>query len=253
MHPDFTTVVAVDERHLREFSLSYQTWERNCRPILQNPLLILADGTECRGWWESKFAKFMQHPNCKVVAVPLIPGSTQRHRMLSALIHGPAEHVDTEWYLKLDTDTWCMTPVDDWAPDEWFDSGYVAVSHRWNYTKPASMYRDLLLWAETHEPVEFTAPAPKTTYSGDDVEEAKRKAFHRRIISFAMWARTDFTQDVSRISGTQFLLPIPSQDTFYWYCAARMGKRVGRANMKDRGWKHTSRKIEQIYAEAMGQ
>jgi len=44
-------------------------------------------------------------------------------------------------------------------------------------------------------------------------------------------------------------MPVPSQDSFLWYLAARMGLKVRRVNMKSCGWEH--RPVREFSMEAL--
>jgi hypothetical protein len=166
--------------------------------------------------------------------------------MLSAFVHGIADHCETEWYWKLDTDCACLENHDGFAVPSWFEGNHVYVSSKWGYTKPASRHRELMAWAATAPELQGT-PEPLTTYN-----EEKDRANHARIISYCMFGRTDFVQEVSRMSKPHgAFIPGGSQDGLIWYVATRLGRPTLRVRMNRLGWGHRARKLERWYFQVV--
>lgn len=140
---DFTTVVAVDDGHLRQLKLVWPTWRKHRPQIMEHPLLLICDAAVARRIWRDRLA-FLDHPDLQIETCDMPDAErnddvTQREKMLSGLVFGAAQHVKTPWYLKLDTDTVALKPG-DWLQDSWFgtnDAGQlpVFVSNPWGYTK----------------------------------------------------------------------------------------------------------------------
>ncbi len=241
--PPFTTTIAIDMQHMGEFRLASQTWRKNRVEMWKNPLIVFADvGTsgESQGWWLRWLRRACDHPQISVVGVHDVPGSTQRHRMLSSLVYGPAAHVATDWFIKIDCDTLALKPpASGWVHPNWFQEKepYEYVTASWNYTRGKEMWANLLQWAET---VPQFAGAPEAPGFLDPIKDHVR---HPRIISYVMFTRTRFVREVVALHPGP-LMPIPSQDTFLWYCGVRLQKRYAGVRMKKFGWHHGARGME---------
>jgi len=241
-----TTVIACDQAHLGEFAVAMPTWRKFHPELWRRPMVAFCDDVEPPRWWERQFRKFAPHDNCRFVAVPPCPGASQRGRMLATFIFGVAEHVSTRWYLKMDSDLACMGPCPDWEPDDWFDDakGHVFIAHPWGYTKSIKMFTDLVAWAAT-VPALAGRPEPP-----GHPKESKDHYKHRRIISFLLYGRTEFVREVAALAPA---LPCPSQDTFLWYMAAKLGRPYCTPNMGKRGWAHNARRLHVRCRAAMEQ
>lgn len=244
----FTTIVAVDDAHLNEFQLTWPTWARHRPEIMQSPLLIIADGASGDlNHWEERLA-FVGHSNRRIL-IWNQDGVTQREKMLTALTLVSATAVETKWYLKLDTDTVAKYPS-EWLQEEWFEpdeSGRepAFVSSPWGYTKPAGAIDRLDAWADL-EPSFSNTEALRIARSPE-----AGLVSHPRIISWCFFGRTDWTREVTACCEGR--LPVPSQDTFLWYCAERRGNFYRRVRMKEFGWAHTSHpnRLRRLVEQAM--
>ena len=258
---DFTLVVGVDERHLRQLSWTWPTWKKNKPSLLARPMVVFFD-------WEQVTAEqiraVVDHPNLSCVAWP--PGDhkygtektdkwndPQRSKMLAGFVFVPAAVVETPYWLKLDTDV-VATGQDDWIDPEWFKSDTVIVSHPWGFTRPPNQMLELDEWVYNnlyelnslwiHSPLNL---APKLD---------EDRVCHPRIISWCAFFNTRFTKICARFAkGTcpPGHLPVPSQDGYAWYVATRLGYDVLRPRMKKRGWQHWSndRNVREKSEEAM--
>lgn len=238
---EFTTIVAVDQAHLVELRLVWPTWRTNRPEILENPLLIVCDASNSEVEWQKKL-RFVDHPNKRLVLWDM-PGIQQREKMLSSLVFVAAREVKTPWYLKLDTDT-VATISGPWIRPEWFlpdEQGRVPafVSHPWGYTKPANALELLDDWADG---IPQLSHYPRLNIRGPFGATAVRS---KRIISWCFFGRTNWTAEVASYATDR--LPIPSQDTFLWYCAARRGDHFRRVGMKN-CWRHVGRRSRLIRA-----
>lgn len=232
---DFTTVIAVDDRHVRELEITWPTWVRFRPEILHRPLLILCDGDRSHEEWHTRLA-FVEHPDRRLVCWQLA-GVDQREKMLTALTLAPGREVSSDWYLKLDTDAIAVATA-PWIQPEWFApdaSGRlpVFVGSSWGYTKPAQFLARMDMWADGRP--EFTGTTPLNLQAEPDSNRVR----HPRITSWCFFGRTDWTRDVTSVCNGR--LPVPSHDTFLWYCAERMGMHYRRIPMHRLGWVHTSR------------
>ncbi len=239
--PSFVTCVAIDFAHMNEFRLASQTWRKNRPEIWSNPLLLFADagsGGEAPGWWVRWAKRVCDHPQISVVGVHDVPGSTQRHRMLSSLVYGPAEYVQSEWFIKIDCDTLCLKAENTWHPN-WFveKDPYNFVTASWGYTKGKEKWARLKAWAAT---IPQLRDLPEVPGFEDPVKDHIR---HGRIISYFFWGRTEFMRELATLAPGP-LLPIDSQDTFVWYCAKRLGRKYAAVRLKRYGFHHGARGME---------
>ena len=232
---EFTTVVGVDEKHVKQLRWTWPTWELNFQSLLRAPLLLICDGQWSEQKWHEELS-FLEHPNATFVMWNQ-SGVTQREKMLTALTLAPGDYVTTPWYLKLDTDA-LRTTRSRWPLEEWFEEDQegnrpVFVSNPWGYTKPPDAIQRLDDWADgipelSQYPRLNLVPKP-----GSNLVK------HRRIISWSFFGNTAWTREVTKWCNGR--LPVPSQDTYLWYCAARRRERYVRVRMKRYGWKHVSR------------
>ena len=241
--PHFTTCVAVDFAHWLEFQLAQRTWKQHRPEIWQNEMLVFVDAApppkgESAAWWRRKIERCCDHPKLKVIGWPDVPGATQRHRMLSAFVYGAAEHVKTEYLLKLDTDTLCLKSDNRWHQD-WFDKkkNYCYVTSSWSYTRGVDMWQRLLEWAKTVPAFDGKPEVPGL------IEPERNRVRHQRIISFFFLARMEFIRLAASLHPGP-LMPIESQDTFLFYVATRLGLPRGACRIKKFGLHHGARGME---------
>lgn len=232
----YTTIIAADYEHLSELRLAMPTWKKNRPDMWQNPMICFCDGVEAEGWWSRQFRQFCDHPNLKMVSVPHTSRVTQRHRMLSAFVYGVAEHVQTEHFLKIDSDCACMWNHPSWMPDEWIQPDVQFVSSKWGYTRPPKLFHDCCEWAKGIEAFNGTPEAP------GQLDESKNRVNHGRIISYVLLGRTDYMHRLRELAPGP-LMPCGSQDTFLWYVATRLGLKYIRTKFSEWGFAHNRRKL----------
>jgi hypothetical protein len=227
--PDLTTVIAVDPPRLEQLRWSWPTWEVNC-PQIARSLLAFCDGVESVGWWNRQLHKIVPASTAlKVVIWPMRHDISQRHRMLSAFVYGVAEHCETGWYWKIDTDVTCVKPTELWPG--WFcpRRRFVLVGNAWGYTKSQAMWQRLVEWADQQPALRDRPAVPAELSTTHD------HVLHERISSYVMLGRTRFLREV-RAMAPGPVLPIESQDTFLWYMAQRLERPYLRVNMGRLGW-----------------
>lgn len=240
--PEFTTIVGVDREHLPELEAAWPTWVKWRPEVVGGDVLIVADS---RLMTEDVMHALPWEANPRIVWCDFPLDWPQRERMLTALV-ACVEHVQTPCYLKLDTDTVAVGtgPDGKWWDDSWFDGGVdgpVIVASPWGYTKPAEYLDRCDEWWESFPASRQNDARPQRTVTGNIAK-------HQRIISYAMWGRTDWTQRMWEMCNGR--LPCPSQDTFLWYCAARGGWPIVRANQKRYGWQHCGSSLKRIRERA---
>jgi hypothetical protein len=246
---DFTTVVAVDEQHVPELLAVWPTWAQFRPEILQYPFLLICDAN-LGDTQIAALTSHLNHPQLRAEKweMPHVP---QREKMLSGLVYIPARHVETPWYLKLDTDTIALKPA-QWIQENWFQPDErgrdpVFIGHSWGYTKPPDAIQRLDDWADT---VSELRQYPRLNLVPNPGWSLVRC---RRVTSWLLFGRTDWTREMAAYSPDR--LPVPSQDTYLWYCAARRGDFYRRESMIRRGWIHIRdlSRLKDLATEALKQ
>lgn len=163
----------------------------------------------------------------------------QRAKMLSGFVYTAAEHVETEYWIKLDLDA-VATGKDDWIDPSWFTDKPAIIAHRWNYTKPADQMDRLDLWF-----AEKMGELPSIWHNTTPLSIPKTsedRLVHPRIASWCSLYSISFTRICREVCELCPVgsMPVPSQDGFMWYCATRLGLPVLRLNMKAYGWNFTT-------------
>ena len=241
---DYTLVVGVDDKHLKQLHMTYPTWIKHKPSLLKQPMVIFYDQAQVR---ESQIK--IRHPHMTLVSWPaekstVYPGDdskwydAQRYKMLAGFVHVPAMTVGTSYWLKLDTDV-VATGQDSWIDPSWFKGAPGIVAHRWGFTKPANQMELLDEWVSQNqgrmvilELNEALALSP---------EENADRLRHERIISWCGFFNTTMTRiasDYAQDTCGKGMLPVPSQDGYLWYFTTRCKHQVVRANMKALGWEH---------------
>jgi len=235
-------VLGVDRRHCEELRWVWPTWMRFKPELREMPAVVFHDVTQVRA---DTLSFLREHPNVRLVPWELPNAWNQRERMLTGFVQVPAREVTTPWYLKLDTDVIATGPG-EWIKPEWFEPDAagetpVFISSKWGYTKPRYVMDLLDDWGD-NIPLLAGKPRLNLPYSSKD-----KRLKHRRIISWLFFGRTDWTREIAALTPADGRLPYPSQDSFLFYCAARLGKRHVRVGMADYQWAHKRlRQIKQI-------
>lgn len=247
---ELTTVVGVDARTLEQLRLSLPTWARYRRELFRQPWLIFYDARQVH---PAKIADvFPAGDRPRDVRALQWPSSelteyhSQRERMLSGFVHA-ARYVQTPWWVKIDTDAVALRES-DWAPADWFERPEppVWVASPWGYTKPADQMARLDDWADgvpqLREHARLDLP----------YEDGARRCRHKRMASWVSFYRSDWTRwasDLARHYCGLDRIPVPSQDGYHFYLAARTKAPTLRAQMKRRGWTNCPR-LEGLRATA---
>lgn len=243
--PDFTTIVAVDAEHLPELAAAWPTWAKWRPEIMEGPVMIVAD---VRGphaidltAWNEFLAIVNRRLKLTVVECVTPLEWTQRERMLTALV-ACVENITTSTYLKLDTDTIAAGtgPGGKWWEDEWFTGDAVLTASAWGYTRPPEYLDRFDEWWDSFPHTGQTFKLDRHVVGG--------VAKHPRIISYAMWGRTDWTFKMWRMCDGR--MPCPSQDTFLHACSVRGGWPIIRTNQKKYGWKHCGSSLKRVRERA---
>jgi hypothetical protein len=250
--PDYTLVVGVDAKHLRQLAQVWPTWIKHKPSLLDHPMIAFYDESVK----EEELAEVLKESNDrKKLATIGWPWqyvdydgdglskweNPQREKMLSGFVYVSSACVKTPYWLKLDTDV-VATGMDDWIDPEWFkwyQGDPAIVAQPWGYTKPADQMLKLDEWVkrsgnDLHELNSFP-PLKLVPNPGSE------QVCHKRIISWCGFFSTDLSKvcvDYAMRTVGPCRLPVPSQDGFMWYVAERMGLPIIRSQMKSRGWEH---------------
>lgn len=243
---DYTVVIGVDAGHIDQMRLSMPTWAKHKPDLLNHPLVCFYDRDSVTpddvkralppwrnfvlyAWPPTDAEPWDGDPNSKWT-------NPQRAKMLSGFVHVPPRTVSTKYWLKLDLDAVALGQP-DWIDPSWFDGDPAIISHPWSYTKPPDQMMNLDKWVSDHKvhmPPEFDTPPLMLV-----PEPGSNLVKHERIISWCAFFEMDFSVLYSEIAedvcGTG-KLPVPSQDGYHWYCAARSKRLIRTVNMKRRGW-----------------
>jgi len=243
---DTTLVVGVDKKYFRQLAVTFPFWLKMWPKLREVPWVFFYDGVnpELKSAIEQVIESQKHYADTKVQAW-LPPDrdqyEDQRDRMLTAWTLLPPLLVDTPYWLKLDVDAYPVRQIAGSFPvKRWFEAEPAIVGHAWGYTKTRGKRKE---WFDI-----FDAWADNTTLMHADnplnmqFGESKRYS-HKRIASFIAFFNTAWTKQVASeclARSDDWTIPIPSQDTFLWACAARMKKPIVRVRMKRSGWTNQS-------------
>lgn len=222
----FVTFVGVDREHLAELEIVWPAWEQ-VPALMDNPIVFLvSEGV--------RFDFIRGHKNHMCLQVEEIEDrgmlpriEDQRFRMLNALTIVPSFHpYQAEYYCKLDTDA--VPDSRDWPRSVWFERTPAMVAPRWGYTKPGSLLKEMDDWS-IQRSLFCHRPRPAYRLNGS-------RAMSDRIISYCSFVNWRWANSI--VAQVDRKIPIPSQDTFLWYCAARLDSLIHRVKM----WRHCSGK-----------
>jgi hypothetical protein len=249
----YTTIVALDSRTVEQFQGVWPTWRLKAG-VLDHPMLCICDwrAGDKHSW--RRRLRWMGHPDRRLVCWDwpdrddtAFAGMTQRERMLTSFVKLPPLLVETQKWVKIDTDV-VATDSTPWFDESWLGlHGPRLVGSPWGYSKPADTCQRLDDWAagipELGKIPSLSLPPP---------QPGQKRIGHPRICSWiavidTVWSRraADF------VPGR---LPVPSQDGYHWYVAYRMGERIDRVRFADRGWATVSKDgpRAKLVAEVLG-
>lgn len=244
--PPCTLILVVDRPHLEELRWAWSSWVMHQPYVSTLPTLVAYDASSVDPVRPEEL-EFIRSPletfGGSVEFVPILPSfcpaaAGQRERMLSAFVLLLPQLVRTPYYLKLDTDLVAVAEGRTFPNAEWFEGGPAIIAPRWSYTKPADRIAALDRWGDAKLGIKEKPPL-NLPY-----DPAAKRIRHSRIISYCMFGRTDWTCDMAAIAGDR--LPVPSQDSFLWYCAARRGERINSFHAGHFGWKHCGSRLSRV-------
>jgi hypothetical protein len=246
--PNFTTVTAVDAKHILQLAMTWPTWRKWKPDIIKNPMLIFYEHTQVK---PEQIHAVCNHPNLKLVPWPpegvVFAGddsskwsNTQRHKMLAGFVYVPAEHIKTPYWLKLDTDA-VATGMPEWIDPNWFVGEPAIISHPWGFTRPADQMLQLDAFIEKYWEKDS---GPTSIFNGTKSlnlipNPGEDRLCHKRIGSWCGFFHSDFNRICASVASYVLgspQLPVASQDGYTFYMATRLNLGVVRTSMKKRGF-----------------
>lgn len=239
---EFTTIVGVDEKYVKELGVVWKNWALYRSEITTNPIVFVCDGDAGDySSWKSTIGKIVGDTEFRIELWSQ-PEVSQREKMLNGLSIVPSYAIDTEWFLKVDCDAFAVSHEQNWFKDDWFSGSPCFVSSGWGYTKPARMLWECEQWSLGVPWLKHRAPVVSEWGDLDSIVK------HKRIISYVYFGNTIWHRWATgflSISGTD-KLPCPSQDTFFSWLAVKTGSYYKAVNMKRVGWRHSHRGVHKI-------
>ncbi len=166
-----TLITACDRNYLDRVEATIPTW-RHVKGFT-GPIICFVHGWNRRSLTRSGAFKALRDLDVQLIKWSPPGMETQRERMLTSLILGAAEHVKTEWHVKLDSET---VAVDDqpWLETSWLED-YDLVAPGWSYTKPGIMIERIDWW------MNGLAGAGKIPRTMPSMEKADRTDIEKRM------------------------------------------------------------------------
>lgn len=227
---DITLILCIDKDHIEELKFAWETWKHFKPEIvnLKNKILIYDSNIENN----IKDLNFIDNTFTLHKFVNKKYYSNQRDAMLTSWFEG-IDLVHTKFYLKIDTDCYATNNDNKWI--EYIEDRYkyVFISSPWGYTKNPERIVKLENWGDS---IDILNKKNKLNLSYSD-----NIIIHPRIISFIFLGDTEWTRKMSNycLIDDHYVLPVPSQDTFMWYCAERGEYPYKRIKFKKSGFSHT--------------
>jgi len=205
---DVTIVSACDNHYVDILRETFSNW-RKYKKIDNYPIIIYVNGIELS---DSRL-DFLRLPNVKMIPWEMKNAENHREEMLSAFVYGPARDVKTEFWMKLDADSYA---INNKPLIEDFMKKYDAfIGHKWSYSRPEHI-KKLDEWAKNHWQKKLKMFKPMIEQGKIDGNRFYHK--NRRTISFIQLHKTKFSRFcIKLVNGEK--LPCPSHDTYYYYVA----------------------------------
>jgi hypothetical protein len=195
--------------------LTFPNW-RKYKNIDKHPVIVFVHGIPVG----DRRLDFLRLPNVTLVPWSFPQAEDHREEMLSAFVFGAAEHVKTDYWLKLDADSFATN--DKPLYDERYKQ-YAYCGHKWGYSRPDHI-RGLDEWAKGHW-------KPKLKRAKPMINEGRvdgRRFYHdtKRTISFIQLHKLKFTKFCVSLCRER-RLPVPTQDTFMFFVCNRFDPHLG--------------------------
>jgi hypothetical protein len=219
-----TIVTACDEYYVDILQVTYPNWKKY-KKIDKYPVIVFVNGMDEKTDPRLEFLR--KEKNVKLIPWDMPNAESQREKMLHAFVVGASEHVKTDYWLKLDADSYA---TDDrlFVTEEM--KKYKFCGHKWGYSRPYHI-KKLDEWAKGHKKKELNSAPPMI----NEGESKGRRFYHkgRRTISFIQLHQTKFTKFCVNLLGSGKRMPAPTQDTYMYYVAKRFSPdKIGTMNFK---------------------
>ena len=222
LRDDVTIVTACDDHYVGILRETFANW-RKYKKIDEFPVIVFVNGIP----FEDSRLDFLKLPNVKIIPWSMPDAESHREEMLSAFVFGTAEHVKTEFWLKLDADSYAINDKPLFSEDM---KKYAFCGHKWTYSRPEHI-KMLDEWARTHR-------QPKLKNAKPMLSEGKiegNRFYHnkRRTISYIQLHKSKFTRFCVKLLGNKKKLPAPTQDTYMFFVCDRFDPQfIGTADFK---------------------
>lgn len=218
---DVTVVTACDEKYVEFLRETYPNWVKY-KKIDQYPMIVFVNGMDLK----DERLDFLRSSHVQLIPWSMHNADSHREEMLSAFVFGSAKHVKTDYWLKIDADSYAT----DFKPIVTDDmKKFAFCGHKWGYSRPDHI-KALDAWAKGHWKRKLKNAPPMM----EEGKEEGRRFYHntKRTISFIQLHKTRFTKFCVGLLREE-KLPAPTQDTFMFYVANRFDpETVGTKNFK---------------------
>lgn len=236
---DVSIVTAIDEKYLPILQVTYPNW-RKYKNIDNHPVVIFVYGLDIEN---DPRLDFLRLSNVTMVKwdESCLDASVDSHRelMLSAFVFGVADYVKTDYWIKLDADSYATNNSPLYNEDF---KKYSVYSHKWGYSRPSHI-EALDAWAKTHWHKKLKDSQPM-------IEQGKvdgNRFYHngKRFISYVCFQRTRFTRYCVKLLDGKRRLPAPTQDTYAYFLIQKLKpEEMGIGNFKkDHGFTQGNGKL----------
>jgi len=222
---DTTIVTACDSYYVDILKHTFPNWCKY-KNIDKYPVIVFVNGMDIN---KDQRLDFLRLSNVK-----LIPWNescmdkvdSHRELMLSAFVFGSSQHVQTEYWVKLDADSYATNDKPLITENM---KNYSIYSHKWGYSRPCHI-KQLDEWSKTcwHKKINNNSPMIEQGH----IEGNRFYHNKKRFISYFCFQKTRFTRYCVKLLNTK-RLPCPSQDTFAYYCIQKLKpEAMGIGNIK---------------------
>jgi hypothetical protein len=223
---DTTIITACDEYYVEILKHTFPNW-RKYKSIDRHPVIVFVNGMDIL---TDRRLDFLRLPNVQMIPwskeKDLVGVTDHREEMLSAFVFGAAQYVKTDYWLKLDADSYA-TDNRPFITDKM--KQYAFCGHKWGYSRPDHI-KKLDEWAKGHWKRKLKKAPPMLTEGTIEGHRFYHKV--KRTISFIQLHKTRFTQFCVKLLREK-RLPAPTQDTYCFYVANRFDpETVGVMNFK---------------------
>jgi hypothetical protein len=212
---DVTIVTACDEKYVEFLRLTFPNW-RKYKNIDKHPVIVFVHGIDL----SDERLDFLRLNNVTMIPWSFPEADDHREEMLSAFVFGAAENVKTDYWLKLDADSYATNYKPLYSEDM---KKFAYCGHKWGYSRPEHI-KKLDEWASTHWKRKLKMAKPMMKEGRSD----GRRFYHtkQRTISYIQLHKLKFTKFcVSLLKKRK--LPVPTQDTFMYYVCNRFDPHLG--------------------------